>query len=567
VAERGAKAAELKAEFDVRYAVAARLKLEIEAVDAEERDVQQAEADNALAKAKVEAAENDVKEWRKRRVQVAAANEAARRNLEIEEAFETATARSRALAVELAEAQRDVDRLKACQEPEELVMLLDTSLHSVETASRPEALNVQTGLAVGVAQLGTSRLLSNIPTLEAPDRSYRSAADGESWNPFLEKPWGSETRDDLELLAQEITALAPTPHLPKSLSNGLIPADHSVQSSYVLNALEGCCPGAARLLDGTALAIAQLASDTATALTTSLRVPVGVRRALRNRLAAGGRGPILGAVGEAFLMAATGQITALERAAVGGLLVGQDKLTPMVRALVVGHARDGGLDTLSDIYRAMRLQVRARPPERQFAREAILRATSYQPSKSATLGSFGGAIQNRRQLLQAAEAAAAVAGETTGLALDSAKRWFDFAKSQLTDQDSDGKQVLSTLHTDVLMGRLDEADGVAVEREIDKLVVAVEAERATRLADRTLADGATIGATDKATAEAKAKAAKAKAEAEARATSAAVAAAVVSSAATVLRGNLAQQTFPGTCFRCGKTGHKQVDCPVPAPKP
>ena len=240
----------------------------------------------------------------------------------------------------------------------------------------------------------------------------------------------------------------------------------------------------------------------------------------------------------------------------------------MVRALVVGHARDGGLDTLSDIYRAMRLQVRARPPERQFAREAILRATSYQPSKSATLGSFGGAIQNRRQLLQAAEAAAAVAGETTGLALDSAKRWFDFAKSQLTDQDSDGKQVLSTLHTDVLMGRLDEADGVAVEREIDKLVVAVEAERAARLADRTLAGcWATIGATDKATAEAKATAAKAKAEAEARATSAAVAAAVVSSAATVLRGNLAQQTFPGTCFRCGKTGHKQVDCPVPAPKP
>ena len=73
VAERGAKAAEQKAEFDVRYAVAARLKLEIEAVDAEERDVQQAEADNALAKAKVEAAENDAKEWRKRRVQVAAA--------------------------------------------------------------------------------------------------------------------------------------------------------------------------------------------------------------------------------------------------------------------------------------------------------------------------------------------------------------------------------------------------------------------------------------------------------------------------------------------------------------
>ena len=44
-----------------------RLKLEIEAVDAEERDVQQAEADNALAKAKVEAAENDAKEWQKRR--------------------------------------------------------------------------------------------------------------------------------------------------------------------------------------------------------------------------------------------------------------------------------------------------------------------------------------------------------------------------------------------------------------------------------------------------------------------------------------------------------------------
>ena len=40
VAERGAKAAEQKAEFDVRYAVAARLKLEFEAVDAEERDVQ-----------------------------------------------------------------------------------------------------------------------------------------------------------------------------------------------------------------------------------------------------------------------------------------------------------------------------------------------------------------------------------------------------------------------------------------------------------------------------------------------------------------------------------------------
>ena len=54
MAERGAKAAVQKAEFDERYAVAARLKLEIEAVGAEERDVQQAEADSALAKAKVE---------------------------------------------------------------------------------------------------------------------------------------------------------------------------------------------------------------------------------------------------------------------------------------------------------------------------------------------------------------------------------------------------------------------------------------------------------------------------------------------------------------------------------
>ncbi len=60
----------------------------------------------------IKAAENDVKEWQKRRVQVAAENEAARRNMEIGVAFETATARSRALAVELAEAQKDVDRLE-----------------------------------------------------------------------------------------------------------------------------------------------------------------------------------------------------------------------------------------------------------------------------------------------------------------------------------------------------------------------------------------------------------------------------------------------------------------------
>ena len=129
VAERGIKAAEKKAALDERYAAAERQKLALAALDADEQEVQRAEADNASAEAKVEAAEKAVVEWQKRRDQIAAENAAARSGLEMEEALETATERSRALAVAFDEAQRDVARLMAC------------------TAPRPEALNVWTGLA------------------------------------------------------------------------------------------------------------------------------------------------------------------------------------------------------------------------------------------------------------------------------------------------------------------------------------------------------------------------------------------------------------------------------------
>ena len=568
VAERGTKAAERKAALDERYAAAERQKLALAALDADEQEVQRAEADNASAEAKVEAAEKAVAEWQKRRDQIAAENAAARSSLEMEEALETATERSRALAVALDEAKRDVARLMACKVPEETVILMEP-LGTVDKASRSEALNVWTGLAVGVTQTAAPRLLPTLPTLAASDQRPSNTGGG-SWNPILEKPWGSETPEELDMLAQEISAMAPLKRLPKSISTGEFPVATNVQPSFVLNAMGECCPAAVRLLESTALAIAQLASDTATTLTTSLRVPVDVRRALRNRLAAGGREPITGAVGEPFLLAAEMQITLLERAAVGGLLVGQDKLTSVVRALVVNYARDGGTDALSTIYSAMKLQVRARLPDRHAAREAVLQATSYQPLKSTTPGSFGGAIHNRRQLLLAAEAAATRAGATTGLALDNAALWLDFATCQLTDKDVDGRQVLATIRTDVLMGRLDEADSTAVEVNIDKLIVVVEAERAVRLTARALTGGASSSVTDTAAAEAKAAAAKAKVEAEARAASAAAAAAsasVASPAALVLRGNLAQQTFTGICFRCGKTGHKQVACPVSAPKP
>jgi hypothetical protein len=65
--------------------------------------------------------------------------------------------------------------------------------------------------------------------------------------------------------------------------------------------------------------------------------------------------------------------------------------------------------------------------------------------------------------------------------------------------------------------------------------------------------------------------AKVKADAEARAAvsaaaAAAAATAAAAAAAVVVRGNLAK-AFSGTCYNCGKGGHKQADCPAPPPRP
>ena len=145
----------------------------------------------------------------------------------------------------------------------------------------------------------------------------------------------------------------------------------------------------------------------------------------------------------------------------------------------------------------------------------------------------------------------------------------------------EGQKALDSVRSDLIMARLDERSVIDVDKNVDRIVVVVEAERAMRLASRrpmprgghgagtdtkaaeikaaelkaAAAQAAEVKAAEAKVAEAKAATVKAKAKADAEARAA------MSAAAAGIRANVAVAAiFPGTCFNCGVVGHRKSEC-------
>jgi len=383
---------------------------------------------------------------------------------------------------------------------------------------------------------------------------------------------------DVQVQVSEILALVPKPIIPRRLSTGAIPSDNSIQPSFFKNCVGEMGDAVMGLIDGTDMAIMRMAYEYSQLLVTKMKVPMEVRMALFRRIGVDS-GTIKGVPGEAFILAATHRIRDVEREIVGGLLVGNALLVPSVQALVRQSDRDGNDNAVRKIYTMLLLQVVAKAPPLQDARQAVQNVKDYHPKPSSTVGALGAAVELRRSMVRTAEAAALAAGASTGFSLDGAKQQLDFVAEQLTLLDVDGQQALNRVRSDLIMARLDERSMVDVDRDIDRIVVVVEAERGMRLASRgsmsggghgtgsdtkaaelkaaeakvAAAQAAEVKAAEAKVAEAKAVKAKAKADAEARAAMAAAAAGIRANAAVAA-------IFPGTCFNCGIVGHRKSEC-------
>ena len=383
---------------------------------------------------------------------------------------------------------------------------------------------------------------------------------------------------DVQVQVSEILALVPKPIIPRRLSTGAIPDDHSIQSSFFKNCVGEMGDAVMGLIDGTDMAITRMAYEYSQLLAMKMQVPMEVRMALFRRIGADS-GSIIGTPGKAFILAATRRIRAVEREIVGGLLVGNARLVPSVQALVRQSDRDGNDNAIRKIYAMFLLQVVPKAPPLQDARLAVQNVKDYHPKPSSTVGALGAAVELRRSMIRTAEAAALAAGASTGFSLDSAKQQLEFVAEQLTLLDVDGQQALNRVRSDLIMARLDERSMIEVDKNIDRIVVVVEAERAMRLASRgsmsggghgtgsdtkaaelkaaeakvSAAQAAEVKTAEAKVAEAKAVKAKAKVDAEARAAMAAAAAGIRANAAVAA-------IFPGTCFNCGVVGHRKSEC-------
>ena len=385
---------------------------------------------------------------------------------------------------------------------------------------------------------------------------------------------------EVKVQVSEILALLPKPIIPRRISTGDIPSEPSIQPSFIKNCIGEMGDAVMGLIVGIDTAIARMAYEYSQLLATKMQVPMEVRMSLFRRIEVES-GPIQGTPGEAFILAATQRTREVERGLVGGLLVGHTQLVPSVQALVRQCDRDGNDNAIRNITEMLHLQVVAKAPPLQDARLAVQYVKDYHPTPSSTVGALGAAVALRRSMIRTAEEAALAAGASTGFSLDGAKQQLNFVAEQLTSLDVEGQKALDSVRSDLIMARLDERSVIDVDKNVDRIVVVVEAERAMRLASRrpmpggrhgagtdtkaaeikaaelkaAAAQAAEVKAAEAKVAEAKATTVKAKAKADAEARAA------MSAAAAGIRANAAvAAVFPGTCFNCGVAGHRKSEC-------